>query len=279
MFKRLLDFILFSSLFIAFCAVAMVHQTNDLFQLEYDKREFLSFVFFSTICSYNFHWYLTPDNYSELDRATWTVKNRWVNFFFIIIGLIGSVISFFKLKEHWPWLGIAGILTFLYSAPKIPWQFSSILKKIAIGKTIFLSLVWMYVTTILPVLISGQRFDRRHLLFAASRFFFIYAICIIFDYRDRDQDKRDGIRSLITYLDQHGIDILFYFSLIIFAITSIALFYYDVPIPVIISLIIPGIILLALYPSSKRNFSDYLYYFVLDGLMMLSALITSLLSI
>jgi len=34
------------------------------------------------------------------------------------------------------------------------------------------------------------------------------------------------------------------------------------------------VIVLALFKNAKRNFSDYLYYFVLDGLMMFSALFT-----
>ena len=39
----------------------------------------------------------------------------------------------------------------------------------------------------------------------------------------------------------------------------------------VMALVVPGIILSLLYYPSKRNFSDYLYYFILDGLMMLSA--------
>jgi hypothetical protein len=38
-------------------------------------------------------------------------------------------------------------------------------------------------------------------------------------------------------------------------------------------LLVPGVIVLLLYNYAKRNFSDYLYYFILDGLMMLSALL------
>jgi len=34
-----------------------------------------------------------------------------------------------------------------------------------------------------------------------------------------------------------------------------------------------------LYPYAKRNYSDYLYYFVLDGLMMFSGLLMLILKI
>ena len=43
-------------------------------------------------------------------------------------------------------------------------------------------------------------------------------------------------------------------------------------------LLTPALLLISLYKYAKRNFSDYLYYFVLDGLMMLSGLLLWLVS-
>ena len=88
-----------------------------------------------------------------------------------------------------------------------------LLRKVAIGKTIYLSFVWMYVTSLLPILLDG-RITVAGILFCCSRFFLIYAICILFDYRDRENDKREGIRSMITYFGEQGVDRLFHGSLI-----------------------------------------------------------------
>jgi len=41
----------------------------------------------------------------------------------------------------------------------------------------------------------------------------------------------------------------------------------------IIILLLPGIITASLFSYAKKNFSDYLYYFVLDGMMMFSGLL------
>src|SRR5438270_10063354 len=76
MLKKVFDFFLFSSLYISCCAVIMVWQTNQLLHLQYDKLSFIGFVFASTMCSYNFHWYLTPDATSETDRAAWTRQHK-----------------------------------------------------------------------------------------------------------------------------------------------------------------------------------------------------------
>jgi 4-hydroxybenzoate polyprenyltransferase len=273
MIKRLFLFFVYSNLFIAGCAVAMVDQTYRFLLRSPVNVYFLLFVLFSTLCSYSFHWYLTSHSVIPSPRIKWLEKNRNIHVVLFFVGLIGAGISFVHLFPYWHWLLIGVLITFLYSAPKLPHRYFKILRKVALGKTIFLAFVWMYVTTILPIIISGREWNASYVLFAVSRFFQIYAICILFDYRDREDDKADGIRSLITYLDEKGIFYLFTFSIIIFGICTGLLYRYDYKISAIIILLIPGILTAALYPYAKRNFFDIFYYFFLDGLMAFSALV------
>jgi 4-hydroxybenzoate polyprenyltransferase len=274
MVKKVIDFFVFSSLFISICALMMVIQTDQLLHLTYDHRSYLAYVFLSTICSYNFHWYLTPDAIGENDRAYWTRHHKWLHIALFVIGLIGSAWFIIVFLRSWFWMGVPIGLTFLYSAPKIPYAPFRLLKRVAIGKTVFLAFVWMYVTTLLPIILSDEGVTIAGLLFCGSRFFLIYAICILFDYRDRENDKREGIKSMITYFNEDGINYLFYGSLAVFLFTTISLLLYRFPLLIIICLLIPGLIVLLLYKKAKRDFSDYLYYLVLDGLMMGSALLT-----
>ncbi len=272
--KQFFHFFLFTSLFIAGCALVMVHQSNQLLSLHYDIPAYMGFVCFSTICSYNFHWYLTPDMDSETIRVSWTKEHKATHLGLFMAGLIGALWYFFHLKADWRWLGGAALLTFLYSAPKLPTYPFRWLRKIAIGKTIFLAFVWTYVTTVLPVALDHHHWAPASILFCLSRFFLIYAICILFDFRDRAYDKKEGIRSMITYFSLRGINRLFYLSILLFAASTLALYWFGFSALLICLLLVPGLIVWALYPYAKRNFSDYLYYFVLDGLMMLSALLT-----
>lgn len=274
---RAFDLFVFTSLFITLCAIMMVYQTTTLLHLQYDMYRYFVFVFFSTLCSYNFHWFLTGHIEREAIRIRWTQRHRTLHLALFVIGLVGAGVSFFFFIRHWFWLGGAVVLTFLYSAPKLPWRSLGILKKIAVGKTIFLAFVWTYVTTFLPIAFSSTPFTIASLLFLLSRFFLVYAICVIFDYRDRDFDRREGIRSMITYFNESGINALFYGSLILFALPTLALYFYSFSVAVIIALLIPGLVTVWIYPIAKKNFSDYLYYFVLDGLMMLSAIFTTFL--
>ncbi|MBS1915416.1 MAG: UbiA family prenyltransferase [Bacteroidetes bacterium] len=251
----------------------MVYQTHSLLLTTKPSADFLLFVFFSTICSYNFHWYLTPVSLASSQRVQWAQQHKGWHLFLYFIGLIGSIVFFFRIRQHWFAISFSALLTFLYSAPKLPQVFFKELKRIAIGKTIFLSFVWMYVTTVLPVIISGETWKMDFTLFSCSRLFLIYAICILFDYRDRADDKNDGIKSMITYFNERGINNLFTISLSFFALTTVALYWYGHSVFTVATLLVPGIIVAAIYNIAKKNFSDYLYYFVLDGLMMLSGLL------
>ena len=251
----------------------MVTQTSLLLTGQSPSGRLIGFVFFSTICSYNFHWWLTGRSVNASRRVLWTQRHKILHFILFLTGAIGSAVYFCYMLQHLSALCFGIFLTFLYTAPKIPHPLFRSLKYIAVGKTIFLSLVWTYVTTILPLLVAPAPLTTPVLVYALSRFFFIYAICILFDYRDREDDKKEGIRSLITGLQERGIDRLFVVSLSLFAITTIWLHAWHYPAFYILLLLIPGIPLAVLYQRAKSDFSDYLYYFVLDGLMMFSALL------
>jgi 4-hydroxybenzoate polyprenyltransferase len=251
----------------------MINQTYDLLLHTPADKNLLGFAFSATICSYSFHWYLTSQSLVESPRIEWLKKHRIFHLILFFIGLAGSCIFFFFLLPHWYWLGASAIITFLYSAPKIPHPWFRGLRKIAIGKTIFLSLVWTYVTAMLPVIIANKDFNVPIILFVISRFFFVYAICIMFDFRDRADDKATGIRSMVTAFSEKGVDRLFFLSLVIFAICTVLLSGYGFSVLNIILLLVPGVITAGIYNYAKRNFSDYLYYFILDGLMMFSALL------
>jgi len=271
-FKKNLDFFLFTSLFVSCCAVIMVYQTYTLIAGKTVNPYFAAFVFFSTVCSYNFHWALTPHSIAPSQRLQWDEKHKSFHLLLSIAGLAGAAVCFFFIKEHWFYIGIAALLTFLYTAPKISFPPFQWLKKIAIGKTIFLAMTWTYVTAVLPILIEGNSGIEKTIFFCTGQFFFIYSICILFDFRDREDDKKEGIRSMITNFDERGIDILFIISIITFFVLSILLKQTGMQWINIGILLIPALLLITIYRHAKRNFSDYLYYLVLDGLMMLSGL-------
>lgn len=282
--RAFLNFFIFSSVYIALCALLMVWQTDAILGLQWDCRSYndyfnyYAFVFFSTICSYNFHWYLTPADYSTSERILWGARHKLLQLALCAIGGLGALYYAWLLKAHWLPLSGGAVLTFLYSAPKLPQRAFVWLRKIAIGKTLFLTFVWMYVTTVLPALISCSPITPAMIYFSLHRFFLIYAICILFDYRDVESDKQQGIRSLITWLPANQLFRIYYFSLLLAAITALLLLAHT-SILVVGTLLAPVIITALLTRNARDNRSDYMYYFVLDGLMMLSALLHLILAV
>jgi 4-hydroxybenzoate polyprenyltransferase len=248
----------------------MTYQTALLFKITIPFSLY-GFVFSGTLTSYNFHWWLSsPTNSSNTPKSYWSHHNKPLHALLAITGLLASIFFIIPLLYQWHWLVFSAFITFLYSAPKISILPFLWLKRIAIAKTIYLAFAWMHVTTLLPILITETEFTNNTIIFAVNRFFFIYAICILFDYRDREGDKKENIRSMITQLTEHGINVLFYSSVLVTSISTLLLLNYW-SLPVIIALIIPVLALILLYPSSKKTFSDYRYYFILDGLMMISS--------
>src|SRR6476661_8326698 len=177
----------------------MAFQTAYLFRLPHQYL-FYGFVFCGTVCSYNTHWGFTPKVFQNpisdgngLDRIP--VK---LHLALAVLALIGSFVFFILLWHHWFWMSGAALLSFLYTAPKIPLPITRFLQKKAYGKTIFLTLAWTYITAVLPLLLTNTPMEPQHLLFCVNRFYLIYPICILFDLRDRASDRHEGIQSMIT---------------------------------------------------------------------------------
>lgn len=264
--------LVFSNVFIALCAVLMGWQTAYLFGLNLPDA-LLPFVFFASICSYSFHWYLSFEITGISPRMEWLRRYRAAHMSLFFAGLAGAIYYGLPLLPWWPWLLLSVFITFLYSAPKIPLKIFRQLRRIAYGKTIFLAMAWTYVTTVLPLILSDAGWTNGFTLLMISRFFLIYAICILFDYRDREYDRSIGIRSLITWLNEVQIAGLFAFSIGLFFISTGALYPHIHSFSHILLLVLPGILTAASYRSAIRNFSDMYYYAWLDGLMAISALL------
>jgi len=234
---------------------------------------FLGFVLFSTLCSYNLHWYFSVHAQDQGNRTVWSQKYRSSHLSLFWLGLGGSVFFGLFLLKFWVWMALAAFLTFLYTAPKLPFEPLNGLKKIAYGKTFYLALVWTYVTCILPLVTLEPVWKPEATGFILHRFFLIYANCILFDLRDRDADIREGIRSLITWLNEKGIRFLFTLSILLSLLSVFWPNRISSGWAATATLCLPAVLLAALYSYFRKNQSDYLYYGLLDGLLILSSVL------
>lgn len=273
-FRAITDFFLFSSCYTALVATVMVTQTSLLLLHEPAPPSLLALVFFATLSSYNFHWYLSVPPGHDSDITEWNRLHPNLHILLFAIGTAGALWMGWNYREHCLALSPAVILTFLYSAPKIPWGPFYRLKDWAYGKTIYLAMVWMYVTSILPIFLMHRIPEGWHTAYFAGRFLLIYAICILFDLRDREADIREGIKSMITYFSPANVRKLFFASLLLSSVAHCLLYTKGFSLLSIGCFLVPILITGSVYRAAQQTRSDYYYYGFLDGLMMLSALLT-----
>lgn len=232
-----------------------------------------AFVFFATLCTYSFHYYFTPPSSQHTKRNEWSQQNRTLLLLIFLSGLAGTIYYSIPMLPQWRYIVPAAIATFLYTAPQLPHPFFRRLRRYAYGKTIFLALIWTYTTSILPMLLYHDQWETGFTIYATGRYFLIYCICILFDYRDRETDRQSGVKSLITYLSETGIHRLFVFSWLACLAMTILLLKTGQNRLDIILLLLPAVLLLFVYQPAKKKPTDLVYLVVLDGLMALSGLL------
>jgi len=275
--RALLDYFLFTSSFIAALAAIMTLHALRL-SAQPVSAGLIVFVVCGTLCSYNFHWMLTPALFSGGYKAGWSVRHRRLHLLLFLLSAAGAAYAGWQLRSPLHWLLLTAFMTFLYSAPKIPLPVFRSLKKAAVGKTAFLALAWTHVPYMLPLLLRGGEWSLAEYLLVFNRFFLIYPICILFDYRDRKADRAEGIRSLATELPEQGVRRLFQGCLLVFFISNAALPFAGIPLSESAFLLLPGLLLALAGRQAQRQRSDYFYYGILDGLMGLSAALSLLCS-
>ena len=267
---KVFDFVLFSNLFIACCAVAMAWFTTSIFNTELSVA-FTGFIFFSTLASYSIHWYLTDEHTeSTAQRTKWLSANKKTHIVFFIVSVVGSG-SFLLAEFHnLVWIMPAVFLTVLYSVPKIPLNFFSKLKQRIWGKTILLAAMWAYVTAVLPLLVQPIHWHSVHSLYCINRLLLIFPICILFDQRDKEYDTLSGVKSIITLLHHTNVKKIFTVAIISNLVTAAILYTFFRDVLFVAILAIPAVLTYFLYSRANKTLNDYLFYFILDGLMALS---------
>ena len=275
---RWLQFILSHSIFVSVCAAALCYQSFILFDIPLD-HDIAALVFFSTLCSYNFYWMISRLHFSSFASLTVFIKRNKTNLFFFLLS--GAAICFylFHFPALMPFLLGGVILTLVYSIPLWPLKLPLGLARAGFFKTILLAFTWAYVTVFIPLHTLVFETSLSILLLFCTRFFFMLMLCIIFDSRDILVDKIHSLRSLATDVSPNtlrwiiGIVFVCYMSAGILLRTKLS------DPRQLIAFLAAGLVTLLVYRLSLKKQGYIFYYFVVDGLMMFSALTTFLASI
>ncbi len=277
---KVFDFLLSTYLFIASASVCLVLETNLLVAGKPDVTGLSMFIFFSTILIYNFHrvsglfedHFFSVELFSErLKKIPFSVKMMTC---IAVTGMLSSA-CFIQVKTLFWFLPLA-LLTLAYSVPvlKVNGKMKR-LREIFLVKITTLAFVWSFVTVTLPFIDFGiDVFTKSSLSIFAQRFLFMLAICIPFEIRDMEQEKKWGNMTLpqligINKSKMVGVFALLIFTLLVFfqfdrnEIADHSIHHYTAPL--IISAIIASLFIL----SSHQHRSNYYFRIFTDGTMQL----------
>lgn len=262
-------FILSHSIFIAICAVALCFQTALLLHINLTIWLY-SFIFFSTLCTYNFYWLLSSYTFCRQPLRLF-LKGYYTNFIVFIIAGIGLLLSLLNISALWPVISAGLLFTLLYTIPLLPFKIFHFTRKAGLIKTILLAFTWAFVTVYIPYKQVPTAGSLTLLMLFNNRFLFMLMLCIIFDARDTTVDKIRGLQSLTTLVKPNVIQYIMIAIFVAYLINGIAFrIYYNEPVQ-IIALLVTGMIAAVVYVFSLKKQGYFFYYFLVDGLMLFSA--------
>lgn len=273
----ILDFLLFSNLFIAFCAVAQGLVTYYLLKVPADKSV-LSFLFFSTLLIYNLSMLLSKPKdpqKSPFKRVRWIFSHhRLIISITLIAGLclipLGLLYLSFQAKLL---MGFIGLIAIAYNFPFLSVNQKKIgLRNLPGIKLFLIALVWSVSCVLLPIVELERNYGIsvtlwETLLLVAKRFLFICAITIPFDIRDLFQDKLYELKTIPVMLGEKKAWI-FCQGLLAVYLVFLILFTKEFNLDVIglaLTIFLTGWLIFK--SNLKRN--EYYYFFFLDGTMIL----------
>ena len=267
---RLLFFILSHSIFIAICAVALCFQTALLLHINLTGWLY-SFVFFSTLCSYNFYWLLSGFSFSGQSVKLFFKKYQ-TNIFVFFIAALGLLFSLPHISNLLPFIILGLFFTLLYTIPLLPFKALQFARRAGLLKTLLLAFTWAFVTVYIPFKQVSTANTLTLLLLFNNRFLFMLMLCIIFDARDTKVDKIRGLQSLTTLVTPVTIRYIMGAVFIAYIINGVVFrIYYNEPMQ-IIALFVTGIVAAVVYFFSLIKQGYFFYYFLVDGLMLFSAI-------
>jgi len=273
----ILDFILFSNLFIAICAVAQGLVTYQLLDARPDKYV-LAVIFFGTLAIYNFGMLVT--NPKTLAASPF-LSMRWVaehHRMMISITLI-CVLCMIPLGllylsiEAQVLLVFTAVIAIGYNVPFLLIGDQKIGLKNIPGLRIFIIVtVWCISCVLLPIVELEKNYAisisaGETLLLAAKRFLFIIAITIPFDLHDIARDKHHALKTIPALVGEKK---AYLYALLLLLLYLLLMLLFNKGFDLsIVALTISLFVTAWLIINANRKRNEYYYLLFLDGTMLL----------
>lgn len=267
--QKFINFLLYSNLFIAACAVAMTLQTFYILDISWKTSpELLGLVFFSTQIIYALHRLISL---SKIDKSLNVNRFEIIKSYqshiqiYTVISFLGAGICFLFLNKTTQFaLVLPAFLSLGYVIPFLGKR-KLRLRDINFIKIFLIAIVWAYVTVLLPLLELGLEWKDMYNVMILERIIFIFVITLPFDMRDWEIDKLNGVRTIPAVLGiQKTVYLAMFLLLIWIGIVGI-IYNFNIALPLAISGLVVGILI---YKAPQQT-EDYYFTALMDGTMLL----------
>jgi len=275
--RKILDLVLYGNFFIAFCAVAMLLQTElllfDVLQWNY----LTTFVFAATLFLYALHRIVGMEKvkpFAEKYRYAIITKYQHHILFYAIVGALVAAYFFFSLCfQNQLLIVLPALLSLGYVVPFF--GKNRRLRDFDYIKIFLIAIVWAFITVILPVVErKGWAVSVSDILLCIERSLFIFAITVPFDIRDLKVDQHIQVKTIPSIIGIEKSKLLAGL-LLVFAFIIASLLYfltvYNVYILTALGLSYLSTYLLITYSDKTAN--DYFFTGIMDGTMLIQFLL------
>jgi 4-hydroxybenzoate polyprenyltransferase len=266
---KFINFLLYSNIYIAFCAVAMTAQTLYVFDIDIKTSSaLLGLVFFSTLVIYALHRLVSLSKVDKsLDVERFKVIGAYKEHIQIYagLGILGGGVCFFCLNRPTQYaLILPALLSLGYVIPFMGNK-KLRLRDVHFIKIFLIAIVWSYVTVLLPFLEFKIAIGVRELGILLERILFIFVITLPFDLRDWEIDKKNQVRTIPATIGVKNTLRLALFILLLWALLFSTIY----PLSIILALLISGLSTGLLVYYSPKQQHDYYFTALMDGTMLL----------
>lgn len=286
-FQSVFDFLLFSNVFMALCAVAQALVTFHLIKTP-PAYPVLGLLFASTLGIYNFCILIDKINNPQKSpylRIRWFYGHYRLMVTITIVCLLSLVPLFFLVSMPSRLLLVfLGVLSFAYGLPLFTIAGHKFgLRNIPGLKPVLITLVWTLSVVLLPVLEAQDGglitiSMRDTMLLIAKRFLFIAALTVPFDIRDLFEDRKTNLRTIPVVWGEKKAYLFCQFLLGGY-IVLLFLFRNNGFNKDFFALTLTAVLTGWLIFKSSWKKNEYYYFFYLDGVLILQYLMLLLFSL
>lgn len=271
--KALIRFLFFHHIVIALCAAALCVQTKMFYFLFDYPLTLISFVFFATLLSYNVHFTFAAQKSSSTHQLLWFNQTKTFTLIFNILTLAATVWFWWKVREITVLILISILINATYTAPLLLRKPIKLPSYLTFIKSYFIGFVWSYATVVLPLAFFHVEPELNEIFLFASRILLVALATMIFDYRDKLRDFESGVHTPANLMNEKQFTIFFLINVLMYLFTVVFLAYRFNNSAHLLQ-IIPGLVLIYLLRESKRRDNDLFYLGWVDGVLILSSLLS-----